>query len=590
MWVQGSFTTHLAHLAGSLSLCWCIMANSSLSTAIKAMASSSGDLSDVKCVIRALLVVNNDPTPYLTLMKQYKAQEGCAIPYRRFDYTDCVSFLESLTDTVVVIHNGNDVFVSAKIDENLRHVHTLVQAQKVRENPPTSTSPPAKVQAQARAPQLPELVEENLVELMGDKCTNARVLRDVYLRSFGTSLNVERYGFASLDECVAQLQIRSPAEKKRKRTRVQEDIVAVLEQYPEGLYMSHFAEVSARLLGRPLTEGILHLVRRYPWLFRVDRRDPRGDLILLPATDVESPQSLPPASPLPPQSRVRVSHVRSPSEISVQQQIEPLCGLTEAMDRFYGTPPKKPPGPLNASSGRLCAAFLEESWQRARVVDYLVGETIVEVDLLDTGERRWIERCHLRPLASRFADLPAQCTMIQLELPAEACAWSKTAGERLREMAEDCWFTCNVVDEEGARAQLVNDYGKSLSALLDAEGLCVRASRRVQITSTFALHVVRLGSRRYIFAFDLSGLLGWPGNSALEELERRGIFFGVQHLRRGDDEASWDLVAPLLPKDVNMVYLFPAENIVDAINVLGFPKTQLSKEMTCKLSQLADDW
>ncbi|KAL3219138.1 hypothetical protein MRX96_030591 [Rhipicephalus microplus] len=496
------------------------------------MASSSGDLSDVKCVIRALLVVNNDPTPYLTLMKQYKAQEGCAIPYRRFDYTDCVSFLESLTDTVVVIHNGNDVFVSAKIDENLRHVHTLVQAQKVRENPPTSTSPPAKVQA--RAPQLPELVEENLVELMGDKCTNARVLRDVYLRSFGTSLNVERYGFASLDECVAQLQIRSPAEKKRKRTRVQEDIVAVLEQYPEGLYMSHFAGSERSLVGQA-----------------ADRRHTP------PATDVESPQSLPPASPLPPQSRVRVSHVRSPSEISVQQQIEPLCGLTEAMDRFYGTPPKKPPGPLNASSGRLCAAFLEESWQRARVVDYLVGETIVEVDLLDTGERRWIERCHLRPLASRFADLPAQCTMIQLELPAEVCAWSKTAGERLREMAEDCWFTCNVVDEEGARAQLVNDYGKSLSALLDAEGFC---------------------------------LLGWPGNSALEELERRGIFFGVRHLRRGDDEASWDLVAPLLPKNVDMVYLFPAENIVDAINVLGFPKTQLSKEMTCKLSQLADDW
>ncbi|KAH7931459.1 hypothetical protein HPB51_029845 [Rhipicephalus microplus] len=450
---------------------------SSLSTAVKAKASLSGDLSDVKCVIRALLVVNNGPMSYLTLMKQYKAQEGRAIPYSRFNYTDCVSFLESLTDTVDVIRNGNDVLVSAKIEENLRHVQALVQAQKVRKNPPTSTSPPAKVQAQARAPQLPELVEENLVQLMGDK-----------------------------------------------------------------------------------------------------------------STDVESPQSLPPASPLPLQSRVRVSYVRSPSEISVQQQIEPLCGLTTAMNRFYGTPPQKPPGPLNASPGRLCAAFLEESWQRARVVDYLVGEIIVEVDLLDTGERRWIERCHLRPLASRFADLPAQCTMIQLELPAEVCKWSKTAGERLREMAEDCWLTCNVVDEEGARAQLVNDYGKSLSALLDAEGLCVRASRRVQITSTFALHVVRLGSRRYIFAFDLSGLLGWPGNSALEELERRGIFFRVQHLRRGDDKASWDLVAPLLPKDVDMVYLFPAENIVDAINALGFPTKQLSKEMMCKLSQLADDW
>ncbi|KAL1422922.1 hypothetical protein MTO96_021581 [Rhipicephalus appendiculatus] len=554
------------------------------------MADLVKDFADVKCVIRALLVVNNGPMPYLSLIKQYQAQEGRAIPYRRFGYADCVSFLESLTDTVHVKRNGNDVFLTAKIEENLRHVQTLVQAQKVREDRPTSTSPPAKVRVRASAPELPAFVEENLVQLMGEKCANVRALRDVYFRRFGTSLNVEHYGFASLDDCLARLQIRSPAEKELEHNRVQDDIVAVLEQYPEGLYMSHFAEASARLLGRPLTEGIMHLVRRCPSLFRVERRDPKGDFILLPATDVESPQSLPPASPLPTQSRVRVSHVRSPSEISVQQQSEALRDLTKAMNKFYGMTPNKPSGPLNASPGRLCAAFLEESWLRGRVFAYLVGDTIVEVDLLDTGDRRWIERRHLRPLAPRFTDLPAQCTMIELELPAGVCAWSKTAGERLREMVQDCWLTCNVLDEEGARAQLVNDYGKSLSALLDAEGLCLRASRHVQITSTFGLHVVRLGARRYIFSFDLSGLLGWPANRALEELERRGIRFEVLHLRRDRDEASWRLVAPLLPEDVDMVYLFPAENIVDAVNVLGYPEIELSMEMRRKLSRVADDW
>lgn len=556
------------------------------------MADLVKDLADAKCVIRALLVVNNGPTPYLSLVKQYQAQEGRAIPYRRFGYADCVSFLESLTDTVLVKRNGNDVLLTAKIEDNLRHVQTLVQAQKARENRPISTSPPAKVRVQASAPQLPEFVEENLVQLMGEKCTNVRVLRDVYFRRFGTSLNVEHYGFASLDDCLARLQIRSPAEKELEHNRVQDDIVAVLEQYPEGLYMSHFAEASARLLGRPLPEGIMQLVRRCPSLFRVERRDPNGDFVLLPATDVESAQLLPPASPLPTQSLVHVTHVRSPTEIAVQQQSEPLRALTAAMNSFYGTTPNKPSGPLNASPGRLCAAFVEQSWLRARVFSYLVGDTIVEVDLLDTGERRWIERRHLRPLAPRFTSLPAQCTMIQLELPAGVCAWRKTAGERLREMAQDCWLTCNVLNEQEAppRAQLVNDCAKSLSALLDDEGLCERASRHVQITSTFGLHVVRLGARRYIFSADLSGLLGWPGNRALEEFERRGIRFEVLHLRRDRDNDSWRLVAPLLPEDADTVYLFPAENIVDAVNVLGYPQVELSVEMRHKLSRLGDDW
>lgn len=561
-----------------------------MNAATRPMGDRIKELSDAKCVIGALLVANNGPTPYHYLMKQYQAQEGRPIPYRRFGFVDCVSFLESLTDTVLVQRNGNNVLLSAKIGDNLRHVHSLVQAQKPREPRPTPTR--AKARMRASAPKLPDFVQKNLMQLMSEKGANVRALRDVYFRRFGMSLDVEHYGFASLDDCLARLNIRSPAEKELEDSRIQKEVVALLEQYPEGLYMSHFAEVSARMWGKPLPEGTMNFVRRCPSLFRVERRDPRGDFILLPATDVESPRSLPSSSPLPAESLVHVTHVRSPTEVAVRQESETLRDLTRSMKEFYGTTPKNPPGPLDASVGRLCAAFVEDSWLRSRVITSLVGDNFVEVDLLDTGEHRWVERRHLRPLAPRFADLPAQCTVIQLDLPEGVDAWHKTAGERLRGLAENRQLTCHVINEEETppRAQLMDDDGKPLSALLDAEGFCKRASRHIQITSTFGLHVVRLSSRRYIFACDLSGLLGWQGDSALQELERRNIHFEVQHLQRDRDTDSWRLVAPLLPEDVDSVFLFPADNVVDAVNVLAFPHIELSVEMRHKLSRVDDDW
>ncbi|KAH7978962.1 hypothetical protein HPB49_007539 [Dermacentor silvarum] len=556
------------------------------------------ELADIKCVIRALLVVNNGPTRYTSLLKQYQAQEGRGIPYRRFGYADCISFLESLTDTVHVTRNDTNVLLSAKIGDDLCHVQTLVRAQKVRERCPTTTSPPAKVRERPSAPQLPELVERNLLHLVGENGANLRALRDVYFRRFGTSLEVEQYGFASLEDCLARLQIRSPAEKELEDRRLQDEIVATLQQYPEGLYMSHFAEASERLLGKPVPVATLQLVQRFPSLFRVERCGPTGDFVLFPAADVASPQSLPPAAPLPSQSLVLVSHVRSPTEIAVQQQSDMLIELTIAMNRFYGVPdllgkiPNTPTRPLDASPGRLCAAFWDKSWLRVRIAAHIVGNFTAEVDLIDSGERRCIERHYLRALAPRFAVVPPQCTVIQLDMPAGVRAWGKSAGERLRALAKDRWLTCHVCggEETPPRAQLVDDHGKSLSTQLDAEGLCERTWRYVQLTSTFGLNVVRLETRRYIFSVDLSRLLGWSGDKASQELERRGIHFEQVQLRRGRDEDSWRAVATLMDEGANSVCLFPAANIVDAVNMLGYPLIELSAEMRRRLSQLSEDW
>ncbi|KAH7978048.1 hypothetical protein HPB49_004311 [Dermacentor silvarum] len=395
------------------------------------------EFADVKCVIRALLVVNNGPTRYTSLLKQYQAQEGRGIPYRRFGYVDCVSFLESLTDTVHVTRNDTDVLLSAKIGDDLCHVQTLVRAEKVRERCPTTTSPTAKMRERPSAPQLPELVESNLLHLVGENGANLRALRDVYFRRFGTSLEVEQYGFASLEDS------------------------------------------SERLLGKPVPVATLQLMQlRFPSLFRVERCGPMGDFVLFPAADVASPQSLPPAAPLPSQSLVLVSHVRSPTEVTVQQQSDMLIELTIAMNQFYGVPDllgKIPAtGPFDASPGRLCAAF----WDKGACM----GE----------DGRRTAQSTGRGSLA----DLPRL--------------------RRRRNTSSRCRRNWTLKDSVSVRGDTWNSRVPSVD-----------------------LNVVRLGTRRYIFSVDLSRLLGWSRDTASQELERRGIHFEQVQLRRGRDEDSW---------------------------------------------------
>ncbi|XP_077556674.1 uncharacterized protein LOC144170631 [Haemaphysalis longicornis] len=550
------------------------------------VARGTTELNDVKCVIRALLLVNNGPTAYLSLLRDYRAQVGQAIPYRKFDFSDCLSFLESLTDTVDVSRSGNDVFLSAKVEDNVRHVQTLVKAQKVREHFPLKTSPKPATPVRRSAPQLPEFVENNLLQLIGEGGVQAHLLCDVYSRRFGVSLDVERYGFASLEDCLESLRSQAAAE-----AGLREGVVAVLEHYPEGVFMSRFAEVYARQHGRAPALATIRLVRRWPELFRVERPHESGDLVLLPATETPRRRiSVPPSAALPTESSVRLTHVRSPAEVAVQaNKSDALDALTVAMSRFYGPAPS---GPFHPTTGRFCAVFCTYWWRRARVAeDCLPGDDLVQVDLLDVGGRQTVNLRHVRPLLPRFAELPVQCVRAALALPPGAVAWKKLAGERLRELTADRTLTCRVVDGEATPAciHLEDEQGQSLAELLASEGLCESVVRRVELSTGTSFDIVRLGTRWYILSEDLSRLLGWPGDLAVQELERRGILFEMLHLQRERDWQAWQAVVLLVGEGVDTVRLFPADNVVDALNVLCYPRKDLTTEVRLRLSKLSVD-
>ncbi|KAK8764702.1 hypothetical protein V5799_032683 [Amblyomma americanum] len=169
------------------------------------------------------------------------------MPYIRFGYPDCLSFLVSLADTVDMQRTGDDVLISTKLYESVRHVQTLVQAQDARE--------PA---GRPSASQLPEAVLENILKLVGEDDVHERVLRDAYCRCFGLSLDVEQYDFAPLEDCLARVRLAA-----NNATGLPQAIVAVLAEYPECIYMSLFTDAYARERGRTPTSRSTQLVRRW---------------------------------------------------------------------------------------------------------------------------------------------------------------------------------------------------------------------------------------------------------------------------------------------------------------------------------------
>lgn len=539
------------------------------------MGDRAKELGDVKCVIRALLVLNNGPTRYVTLMKDYRAQEGRPVPYIRFGFPDCLSFLESLTDTVRVQRTGDDAFISAKPNESVRHVQALVQAQKAREPAPRPISRPPR--ERPSAPQLPEAVLDNILKVMGEGDVHARVLKDAYYQRFGMSLDVEQYGFDSLEDCLARVRLATENE-----AGLPQAIATVLAQYPEGIYMSRFAEAYARERGRPPTLRTIQLVRRWPLLFRVQKPDSSGDYILQPASD--SNAKLLPPDILPAQSSMRVTNVcggRAVLTVALRapESESPLALLGAAMDHFYGPAAFGPP--FDAEPGRPCAALCTETWHRARVVT--VSGDVVEVELVDVGGRRSLTQHQLRPLAPRFTELPALCTVATLTPPPGARAWREAAGERLRELTQGCRLTCLF---DGTRFELQDEHGLLLTRQLVSEGLCKAAWRRVTLSNEVSFNVVWLEEQRYIFSYDLSRLLGREDDSVLEELQRRGIRFQCVCLYRGTE--AWRTLGPLLASKTDTVNLFPADNIADAVNLLCYPHTKVGVEVKRELAQLQD--
>ncbi|KAK8764703.1 hypothetical protein V5799_032684 [Amblyomma americanum] len=338
------------------------------------------------------------------------------MPYIRFGYPDCLSFLVSLADTVDMQRTGDDVLISTKLYESVRHVQTLVQAQDARE--------PA---GRPSASQLPEAVLENILKLVGEDDVHERVLRDAYCRCFGLSLDIEQYDFAPLEDCLARVRLAA-----NNATGLPQAIVAVLAEYPECIYMSLFTEAYARERGRTPTSRSTQLVRRWSRLFYVQKLDSSGDFI--PHPGIYSAAVLLPPEFLPVLSSVHVTD--SPTVLTMAlltpESESSLFLLRVTIDHFYGSVAFGPP--FDVEPGLYCAELCSKTWLRAHVV--AVTDHVMQVELADVGGRRSVAAHRLRILAPRFTDLLALCTVATLTLPPGTRACCDTVGERPLEMTQ----------------------------------------------------------------------------------------------------------------------------------------------------------
>jgi len=61
-----------------------------------------GELSLVKKVVHSLVVSSPGKLTVEQLMRDYRSEEGCTLPYSKLGFKDAESFLRSIPDTVTV--------------------------------------------------------------------------------------------------------------------------------------------------------------------------------------------------------------------------------------------------------------------------------------------------------------------------------------------------------------------------------------------------------------------------------------------------------------------------------------------------------
>ncbi|KAK8787423.1 hypothetical protein V5799_022802 [Amblyomma americanum] len=275
------------------------------------MGDRAQELRNVKYLVRAFLGFDSGST--------------------RFGYSDCLSFLENLTDTVHVQRTG----AMCSSAQSLTKACTVYRGDR------------------PSAPQLPEAVLEKVLQLMGKGHVDEQVLSDARYRRFSMRLDIQLYAFVSMEDCLARVRLGADYE-----TGLPEAIVAVLAQYPDGILMSRSIEARAHELGRPSTLRTIQLLRRWAGLFLLLNTDPSRDLILQP--DIYSAAALLRPEALPALSAKRVTDVRGSTAVLTVALLEwesewPLSQLRAAMNHFYGSAAFLLP--YDAEHGRPCAAL-----------------------------------------------------------------------------------------------------------------------------------------------------------------------------------------------------------------------------------------
>ncbi|XP_050744205.1 tudor domain-containing protein 7 isoform X2 [Drosophila biarmipes] len=89
-----------------------------------------GVLSLVKKVVHSLVVSSPGRMTIEKLMRDYRSEEGCNVPYLQLGFQDAESFLRSIPDTVKVMGHGSMALITAVTTDKSAHIQKLVHGQK----------------------------------------------------------------------------------------------------------------------------------------------------------------------------------------------------------------------------------------------------------------------------------------------------------------------------------------------------------------------------------------------------------------------------------------------------------------------------
>ncbi|XP_064455343.1 tudor domain-containing protein 5-like isoform X2 [Ornithodoros turicata] len=177
------------------------------------------DIETVKAIIRALLIADKRPLTVRRFLSEYRNNEGHELPWRAFGFSNALSFLRSITDTVRVFQADGDNYIQATVTEEVEHVQKLVSRQK---DPGSHSMAPRNFALRQFLPRplcvkppyvnstpycVPKLVKDNIFRLVNGfpDGINARDLEEAYGKQYGSPVCYQLYGFHSVEDFVVGL-------------------------------------------------------------------------------------------------------------------------------------------------------------------------------------------------------------------------------------------------------------------------------------------------------------------------------------------------------------------------------------------------
>uniref|UniRef100_A0A1A9ZPC7 HTH OST-type domain-containing protein n=1 Tax=Glossina pallidipes TaxID=7398 RepID=A0A1A9ZPC7_GLOPL len=91
---------------------------------------NAGVLSEMKVIIKSLVLSYPENITIQQLNRDYKETEGEDIPFHRVGFDTLEDFIHSLRDTIKVTGKGSNAVVNAIASENTKHIEKMVQEQK----------------------------------------------------------------------------------------------------------------------------------------------------------------------------------------------------------------------------------------------------------------------------------------------------------------------------------------------------------------------------------------------------------------------------------------------------------------------------